>query len=243
MTAERHRDTHCSRLYLTMDKGAFTALCLSRLVLSVLLMHLCLAAPGQPGTHREEDRAAAVVYPFQSKEESHWLLQRYIDSIMNKEEQGRPEINSWEQEVFFVFGLHDYDRSGFLDGLEMIKLLYEFNAVLSPGVVLSNNQVVSVVDFLLQTQDLNHDGLFSPAELLSPPSLTQAREAIQDTTEDAENKVVQTDTQPQNEELMMEDSPVVSDNEQHVPQEAQSKPLIEQAENMAAPVHQGQPEI
>lgn len=30
-------------------------------------------------------------------------------------------------------------------------------------------QVVSKVDFLLQSQDLNQDGLLAPSELLSPP--------------------------------------------------------------------------
>lgn len=30
-------------------------------------------------------------------------------------------------------------------------------------------QIVSMVDFLLQTQDLNQDGLLAPSELLSPP--------------------------------------------------------------------------
>lgn len=30
-------------------------------------------------------------------------------------------------------------------------------------------QVVTMVDFLLQTQDLNQDGLLAPSELLSPP--------------------------------------------------------------------------
>lgn len=215
---------------------------LSRFVLSVLLIQLCFAAPGQPQIHRAEDSVAAVDHPFQSTDESHRLLRSYIDSILNKEDQGRPEINSWEQEVFFLFRLHDYDRSGFLDGLEMIKLLHDFNAFRIPGVVHSNNEVVSVVDFLLQTQDLNHDGLFSPSELLSPPVLTQHEEEVR--IEDAQNEVeVQTDPLSQQEERTQEDSPVALVDEQNTPQEAQHEPTTEQAENMAVPVHQGQPEI
>lgn len=226
-----------------MYKGVLTASCIIRSVLSVLLIHLCLAAPGQPNTHREEDSIAAVAYPFQSKDESHMLLQRYIDFILNKEGQGRPEINSWEQEVFFLFRLHDYDRSGFLDGLEMIKLLYDFNAFHAPSVVHSNNEVASVVDFLLQTQDLNHDGLFSPSELLLPPLLPQHEETAKETIEGAQNVVeVHIETEPQQGENPEEDSPVVSVDEQHAPQETQNKPITEQAENMA-PVHEGQPEI
>uniref|UniRef100_A0A8C6WZ58 EF-hand domain-containing protein n=1 Tax=Neogobius melanostomus TaxID=47308 RepID=A0A8C6WZ58_9GOBI len=210
---------------------------LSRSVLSVLLIHLCLAAPGQPNTNREEDSIAAVAYPFESKEESHRLLRSYIDFILNKEVQERPEINSWEQEVFFVFRLHDYDRSGLLDGLEMIKLLYDFNSFHTPGVVHSHNAVVTVVDYLLQTQDLNHDGLFSPSELLSPLP-TQHEETVKNVIE----VEVQRETQPQQKERTEEDSPVASVNELHTPQEAQNNPIAGQAENIA-PVHQGQPEM
>lgn len=226
-----------------MYKGVSVTLCLSRSVLSVLFINLCLAAPGPSETHREEDSITAVTHPFQSKEDSRRLLRSYIDSILNTEGQRNPEINSWEQEVFFVFRLHDYDRSGFLDGLEMIKLLYDFNAFHSPGVVYSNNEVASVVDFLLQTQDLNHDGLFSPSELLTPPLLTQHEETVQDTIKGAQNEVeVQMETQPQQEERTEEDSPLASVDEQNTPQEAQNNPLTGDVENVA-PVHQGQPEI
>lgn len=223
------------------------ALCLSRSVLSVLLIHLCFAAPGQamPKTHSEEDSIAAVADPFHYKEDSHRLLRSFIDSILTKEGQVRPEINSWEQEVFFLFSLHDYDHSGFLDGLEMIKLLHDFNAFHTPGVVHSNNEVVAVVDFLLQTQDLNHDGLFSPTELLSPPLLTQHEETVQDPIEGAQNEVeAQMETQPQQEERLEErlEEAFVSVDELGAQQEVQNKPITGQAENMD-PVHQGQPEI
>lgn len=103
-------------------------------------------------------------------------------------------------EVFFLFGLYDYDRSGLLDGLEMMKLLSDYNSHRTPGAQADEQvrrsgcsarvfelqhqlnlfilpevhvfvfwlQVVSMVDFLLQTQDLNQDGLLAPSELLSP---------------------------------------------------------------------------
>lgn len=171
------------------------------------------------------------------------LLQSYIDFILNKEGQGRPEINSWEQEVFFLFRLHDYDRSGSLDGLEMIKLLYDFNGFHTPKVVHSNNEVASVVDFLLQTQDLNHDGLFSPSELLLPPLRTQHEETAKDMMEGAQNVAeVQTETEPQQGENPEEDSPVAPVDEQQTPPEAQNIPIPEQVENMA-PVYEGHPEI
>lgn len=215
---------------------------LSRSVLSVLLVHLCFSAPGQPEVDREEDSVAAVANPFQSKEESHRLLRGYIDSILNKEGQERSETTSRDQDVFFLFRLHDYDRSGHLDGLELLKLLHDFNAYHAPGVFHSNDKVVSVVDFLLKTQDLNQDGLFSPFELLSPSLPTQHEE--NDTIEGVQNEEqVQMTVQPQEEEERTEeDSPVASVDEQLVLQEAQNNPVTGQAENMV-PVHQGQPEI
>lgn len=221
------------------------ALCLSRSVLSVLLIHLCLSAPGQsmPKTHSEEGSVAEIANPFQSKEDSHRLLQSFIDSILTKEGQVRPEINSWEQEVFFLFRLHDYDHSGFLDGLEMIKLLHDFNAFHNPGVVHSNNEVVAVVDFLLQTQDLNQDGLFSPTELLSPPLLTQHEETVKEPIKGAPKEVeAQIETQPQQEERLEEDGAFMTADEQAAQQEVHNNPITGQAENMD-PVHLGQPEM
>lgn len=215
---------------------------LSRLFLSAVLVHWSLSAPGQPEAHREDDSVVlTVVNPFQSKEENHRLLQGYIDSILSKNGQERPETNSREQDVFFLFRLHDYDHSGRLDGLELIKLLNDFNAFYTPGFQ-SNDQVVSVVDFLLQTQDLNQDGLFSPLELLLPPLPTPHEE--NDTIKDVQNEEqIQMAAEPQQEEERTEeDAPVVSDDEQLAPQEAQINPVTGQAENMA-PVHQGQPEI
>lgn len=222
-----------------MYRGLPKAVSLSWSVLSVLLIHVCIAAPGQTETHREEDSVAAVANPFQNKEESHRSLQSYIDSTLNEENQERPEINSWEQQVFFLFRLHDYDRSGFLDGLEMIKLLNDFNSFHSPGVV-SNKEVISMVDYLLQSQDLNHDGLLSPSELLLPPVLTQS-ETVKDRLDGAQNEVeVQMETQQRQTEIT-EDSPATS-VEEHLQQEAQNDSETEQAENLP-PVHQGQPEI
>lgn len=43
-------------------------------------------------------------------------------------------------EVFFLFGLYDYDRSGLLDGLEMMKLVSDYNSHHTPGAQ-ANEQV------------------------------------------------------------------------------------------------------
>lgn len=218
------------------------ALGLSWSVLScALLIRVCAAAPGQTDAHREEGSVAAVAYPFQNKEENHRLLQSYIDFILKEEGQERPEIHSWEQQVFFLFRLHDYDRSRFLDGLEMIKLLNDFNSFHSPGVT-SNDEVVSLVDFVLQTQDLNHDGLLSPSELLLPPVLTELNETVKDTFDGAQNEVdVKMEAQTHQVEITEERPPATS-VEEDMQQKAQHDPATGQAKGIP-PVHQGQPEI
>ncbi|KAF3832495.1 hypothetical protein F7725_026160 [Dissostichus mawsoni] len=73
------------------------------------------------------------------------MLQSYIQSSL-KDIQGGPEISTWEQEVFFLFGLYDFDRSELLDGLEMMKLLSDYNSHHTPGAK-TNVLVVSMVDF------------------------------------------------------------------------------------------------
>lgn len=218
----------------------------SRSVLSVLLLlmliHLCQAAPGPPGTHREEESLTTQANPFLPGDDDRRLLQSYIDSILNKDDQGGAEIITWEQEVFFLFRLYDFDRSGFLDGLEMIKLLSDYNAHHKPGVIQSYNEVVSMVDFLLQTQDLNHDGLFSPSELLSPPLLQKEHsEAAEDHKEMVQEKI-QTETMPQEEMQPVEDVIVVAVEEQHA-QQALEVHIPGEKETIAASVHQGQPEM
>ncbi|KAM4602920.1 uncharacterized protein ACJ7VT_019473 [Polymixia lowei] len=142
------------------------------LLFLLLLTDLCLAAPGVPGTQREETADApppsiVLANPFGSAEEDRRLLQSYIQDNL-KDDQGGADISTWEQEVFFLFRLYDYDRSGHMDGLEMMKLLSDYNSHNPPGAK-ANERVVSMVDFLLQTQDLNQDGLLAPSELLSPP--------------------------------------------------------------------------
>ncbi|XP_005733344.1 cell growth regulator with EF hand domain protein 1 [Pundamilia nyererei] len=181
----------------TMQTGVLMECHLDQLVPRVLsltlLVHLCLAAPGLPGTQREESVAAhppsaALPNPFGSGEEERSLRQSYIQSSLKNGGQGGPEITTWEQEVFFLFGLYDYDRSGFLDGLEMMKLLSDFNSHHIPGAEASE-QVVSMVDFLLQTQDLNQDGLLALSELLSP-SITHTQDPSNNNAPQQEQEAV-----------------------------------------------------
>ncbi|XP_029507182.1 cell growth regulator with EF hand domain protein 1-like isoform X1 [Oncorhynchus nerka] len=140
----------------------------------LLLAHQCVSAPQVPEDQRVQSVGAlppfTLANPFGSGEEDRRLLQSYIKANV-KEGHGGPD-NTWEQEVFFLFSLHDYDRSGHMDGLEIMKLLSEYNSHNAPGEQ-SAETVVAIVDFLLQTQDLNQDGLIAPPELLSSPKLQQ----------------------------------------------------------------------
>ncbi|XP_061735596.1 cell growth regulator with EF hand domain protein 1 [Nerophis ophidion] len=147
--------------------------CVLVLVL-VLYVQWSHTAPGLTGSQREDPGDVLPVVltnPFGSREEERRLLKRYIE-LSRKDGE---EIHTWEQEVFYMFRLYDYDRSGLLDGLEMMKMLSDYNSQQAPeslsNDMLLGDQVVTMVDLLLQTQDLNQDGLLAPSELLSPPLL------------------------------------------------------------------------
>ncbi|XP_077096064.1 cell growth regulator with EF hand domain protein 1 [Siphateles boraxobius] len=140
----------------------------TRLLFLLILPSLSLCAPQAQKTLSDGIIAPDLANPFGSSEENRRLLQSYIKSSL-KEGQSSPELNTREQEVFFLFSLNDYDRSGQMDGLELMQLLTDF---LTYHEVMPNStdSVVSLVDYLLQAQDLNQDGLLAPSELLSSSS-------------------------------------------------------------------------
>ncbi|KAA8595495.1 hypothetical protein FQN60_010786 [Etheostoma spectabile] len=211
-----------------------------------LFIHLCQAAPGLPGTQREESvnvhpAAVALANPFGTRDDDHRLLKSYIQSSL-KEGQGGPEISTWEQEVFFLFRLYDYDRI----------------------------QVVSMVDFLLQTQDLNQDGLLAPSELLSPslphtqdssnnnaphqkqevaaeeklsnPSTHEGKAGTAEHRE--ENEKVQPDEEEQSQqEVKTEEEELINQVDEQHGQQIPEAPAAEQEQDHKVPVHQGQPEM
>ncbi|XP_029585275.1 cell growth regulator with EF hand domain protein 1 [Salmo trutta] len=233
----------------------------------LLLAHQCVSAPQVPGDQRVESAGAPLTLanPFGSGDEERRLLQSYIKANL-KEGQGGPD-STWEQEVFFLFSLHDYDRSGDMDGLEMMKLLSEYNSHNTPGEQ-SAEPVVDMVDFLLQTQDLNMDGLIAPPELLSPPKLQQpdsqgapeqggsvAQEQVEvkvveePKQENAVQKEMNVEEQPKEEEskpgverqeVKTNEHPIQAEEEGlHIPE----APAADHEQNRPAPVHQGQPEM
>ncbi|XP_067311397.1 cell growth regulator with EF hand domain protein 1 [Pseudorasbora parva] len=141
----------------------------TRLLFFLILPLLSLCAPQAQKTLSDDIPAPDLANPFGSSEENRRLLQSYIKSSL-KEGQTSPELNTREQEVFFLFSLYDYDRSGQMDGLELMQLLTDFltyNEIMPK----STDSVVSLVDYLLQAQDLNQDGLLAPSELLSSSTI------------------------------------------------------------------------
>ncbi|XP_014801851.1 PREDICTED: cell growth regulator with EF hand domain protein 1 [Calidris pugnax] len=78
------------------------------------------------------------------------------------------ESLSREQALLYLFALHDHDRSGRLDGLELLELL---GAVLErrDGGRPDAQAVAALVDRTLERQDLSGDGLLDPPELLLSP--------------------------------------------------------------------------
>ncbi|XP_029793970.1 cell growth regulator with EF hand domain protein 1 [Suricata suricatta] len=137
--------------------------------LLVLLLPLGQAAP-KDGTVRPDpdpqQQQQPLRNPFQPGQEQLRLLQNYLQGLEKMEEE--PEHMNREQVLLYLFALHDYDQSGQLDGLELLSML---TAALAPGAAdfPFGNPVILVVDKVLETQDLNGDGLMTPAELINFP--------------------------------------------------------------------------
>lgn len=120
-----------------------------------------------------------------------------------KEGQTSPELNTRDQDVFFLFSLYDYDRSGQMDGLELMQLLTDF-LTYHEMLPTSADSVVSSVDYLLQTQDLNQDGLLAPSELLSSTIDHQQENKIVPPGSPAGEALNQEQTRPKSEDGVSE---------------------------------------
>ncbi|KAK2092206.1 Cell growth regulator with EF hand domain protein 1 [Saguinus oedipus] len=146
------------------------------------VQHQLLPNPFQPGTEqlREKTRPGCrLISPGLILYFSDRLLQSYLKGLERTEV--KPEHLSREQVLLYLFALHDYDQSGQLDGLELLSML---TAALDPGAPSSptTNPVILIVDKVLETQDLNGDGLMTPAELINfpgeAPSHVEPREPL-----------------------------------------------------------------
>ncbi|XP_027706283.1 cell growth regulator with EF hand domain protein 1 isoform X2 [Vombatus ursinus] len=139
------------------------------LSLSLLLWLIPMdqAAPKDGATRAEAEAGLDLPSnPFQPGQEQFHLLQNYLKGL--GQASGDLEQLNREQVLLYLFALHDFDQSGQLDGLELLAMLKE---ALFPGAHASSStgQVIKVVDKVLETQDLDRDGLVTPAELLALP--------------------------------------------------------------------------
>ncbi|XP_034966661.2 cell growth regulator with EF hand domain protein 1 [Zootoca vivipara] len=128
------------------------------------------APPPKDGTNRSEPLPHAkeppVLNPLDPGQEAARLIQDYLKNV--GQEDGKPSAMSRKQALLLLFALHDYDESGRLDGLEFMRLLSEMPSQRDRGRS-EPDSVVLMVDNILATQDLNHDGLLEPSELLQGP--------------------------------------------------------------------------
>lgn len=136
-------------------------------MLVLLLLPLSRAAPKDGNSRLDSEvQQQPLPNPFQPGQEQLRLLQSYLKGLKRMEED--PEHMAREQVLLYLLALHDYDQSGQLDGLELLSML---TAALAPGAADSpaTNPVILMVDEVLETQDLNGDGLLTPAELINFP--------------------------------------------------------------------------
>ncbi|XP_007532667.1 cell growth regulator with EF hand domain protein 1 [Erinaceus europaeus] len=129
----------------------------------VLLLPLSQAAPKDGAIRLDPE----VPNPFQQRgPEQLRFLQSYLKKLDRMEQE--PESLSWEQVLLCMIALYDYDQNGQLDGLELMAMM---PVVLAQGAAASHtaNPVVLAVDKVLETQDLDGDGLVTPTELISLP--------------------------------------------------------------------------
>ncbi|KAM6463063.1 cell growth regulator with EF hand domain protein 1 isoform 1-T9 [Liasis olivaceus] len=107
-----------------------------------------------------------ILNPLHPGQDSLKVLQDYLENIGHVDRDAAAMTR--EQVLLLLFALHDYDKSGRLDGLEFMRLLSELVSQQAKGQP-APDLVVPMVDSILETQDFNWDGLLEPSELFLPP--------------------------------------------------------------------------
>lgn len=172
------------------------------LMLPLLLLPLGRAAP-KDGVARldPEVQQQLTPNPFQPGPEQLRHLQNYLKGLEKMEED--PEHMDREQVLLSLFALHDYDQNGQLDGLELLSML---TAALAPGAAhFPINPVILVVDSVLETQDLDGDGLMTPAELINFPEVPKHTESLPPALQEP---------QPAGSQPLLANSPLQSETQQ-----------------------------
>ncbi|XP_060107101.1 cell growth regulator with EF hand domain protein 1 [Heteronotia binoei] len=140
----------------------------------LLILPISWAAP-KDGSKRPEtlndSRNHPILNPLHPGKENVRMLQDYLRNVGQIEKDA--DIMTREQALLLLFALHDYDKSGRLDGLEFMRMLSELVEEQAKRQPLSD-LLVLMVDSILETQDLNQDGLLDPSELFLGPWQDQA---------------------------------------------------------------------
>ncbi|XP_072188736.1 cell growth regulator with EF hand domain protein 1 isoform X2 [Excalfactoria chinensis] len=137
------------------------------LLLLLLLLGAAVRAAPRDGVLRPEPPAAVGMHPDPlSPEPSALQLLRSAVRSLGPPQRDADEMTR-DQALLFLFAMHDHDRSGQLDGLELLQLL---GAVLTQGGEgrPSPEAVAALVDRALEQRDRSGDGLLDPPELLLP---------------------------------------------------------------------------
>ncbi|XP_075811697.1 cell growth regulator with EF hand domain protein 1 [Microtus pennsylvanicus] len=136
------------------------------LMLPLLLLPLGHTAPKDGAARLDpEVQQQFTPNPFKPGPDQLQRLRNYLKGLEKMEED--PEQMDRERVLLYLFALHDYDQNGQLDGLELLSML---TAALAPEAAhFPINPVILVVDQVLETQDLDGDGLMTPAELINFP--------------------------------------------------------------------------
>ncbi|XP_021058190.1 cell growth regulator with EF hand domain protein 1 [Mus pahari] len=185
------------------------------LMLPLLLLPLGRAAP-KDGVARldPEVQQQLTPNPFQPGPEQLRRLQSYLKGLEKMEED--PEHMDREQVLLSLFALHDYDQNGQLDGLELLAML---TAALAPGAAhFPINPVILVVDTVLQTQDLNGDGLMTPAELINFPEIPKHAESLPPGLQEP---------QPAGSQPLLANSPLQSETQQSLGTKEETRGQVE----------------
>ncbi|KAM4602314.1 cell growth regulator with EF hand domain protein 1 [Discoglossus pictus] len=132
----------------------------------------------------EQSDNGQIINPFSSGPEQLRLLKEYLMEADPKQEN----IANLKRHsvILHLFLLHDFDKNGNLDGLELMELLSRIlsqNSERKP----SPESVILLVDEVLDKQDQSRDGLLSVTELVTPP--IYASELDEDTSIDTPHTV------------------------------------------------------
>ncbi|CAJ0589551.1 unnamed protein product [Cylicocyclus nassatus] len=144
--------------------------------------------PNQQGQHQQPQAAQQVQASQQfggeqAKDEHH--IKEHLDGKVDPTANMTPE-----QLQFHYFNMHDLDKNGKLDGVELIKAITHFHAenpgpqhqgANTPPPLPSEIELESMIDSILRDDDFNGDGYIDYAEFLRAQKIRedQARAQMQ----------------------------------------------------------------